>query len=84
MITYKVTNNLEHTPSYNTLFGRGIKCYYNGQPKPTKGSPRADYQPDQDENNEIDTQILTRNNPDNNGTVDDNDKLNIQTNNTTK
>ena len=83
-ITYKVANTLEHTPRYNTLFGRNIKYYYNGQSKPTKGSPRTDHQPDQDENNEIDTQVFTMNNPDNNETVDDNDKLNIQANNTTK
>ena len=33
-ITYKITSILQDIPRYNRLFGRSIKCYYDGQPQP--------------------------------------------------
>ena len=57
-ITYKITNILQDIPRYNILFGRSIKCYYDGQPQPPKKQKPIEDNSDVAEDNEIDTQIF--------------------------
>ena len=57
-ITYKITSILQDIPRYNRLFGRSIKCYYDGQPQPSKKQRPTEYNSDDAEDNEIDTQIF--------------------------
>ena len=59
-LTYKVTNVIQGIPRYNNLFGRSVKRFYNGQPKPIKGDQRIDEKIDQNEPNEIDTKVLNQ------------------------
>ena len=57
-ITYKITSILQDILRYNRLFGRSIKCYYDGQPQPSKKQRPTKYNSDDAEDNEIDTQIF--------------------------
>ena len=75
--TYKVTKTIQDIPRYNNLFGRSVKCFYNGQPKPTNENEGIDEYIDQNEPNEIDTQVL------NQPTQTENSTNNLQTENNT-
>ena len=82
-ITYKIINIYKDISRYNSLFGRTIKCYYDGQPRPEKRQKPTEHNSDHEEDNEIDTQIF--NNPENarinqNDTESNNDNTNDHTN----
>ena len=57
-ITYKITNLYKDIPRYNKLFGRSIKCYYDGQPQPEKRRKLTEYNSKNEEDHEMDTQIF--------------------------
>lgn len=63
-ITYKVINIVRDIPRYNYLFGRSVKCFYDGQPPPKKhncgNQNKPDDNTDLNEPEETDTHILNQ------------------------